>query len=373
MTGRRGPDTGRRAPTAAVVMAVLVVGVLAAACGGGSGGDSVEVVAGASSETQAGAPQAEAVSVRLAVAPDPVWQSMQDSGVVMAGEIAGNIRIDASNPFDPFSALAAGQADAAVVNALDVPPFLSNSGRDLAVIGKVSTDRSYVAVNRTTRAQTLDDLIEKKIAVASALGSTLLWGAIADHLHDLEFKVASPDFELVVVDASNAADLVMRGDVDACVCVPDFTAQMLSEGLLRPLYDGRSAAEVYATDVLGDPSALLIGEALVVEKQWYDQNPQAAASLLAMWDQGLQNWVDDRPNHVRQYPHLLSIESDEEIEWIIDYLEQHDWTASSAPLTAEDAKRYSDILARLRDSGLIDADDEDPEVVVSAPAGQAEG
>lgn len=370
MSARQAPVTGRRGPAAAAGAAMLVLGMLAAACGGG---ESVEVVAGASSETQSREPGAEAVRVRLAVAPDPVWQSMQDSGVVMAGEVSGNIQIDASSPFDPFAALAAGQADAAVVSALDLPPFLSNSGRDLAVIGKVSTDRSFVAVDRTTQARTLDDLIEKKIAVASALGSTLLWGVIAEHLHDLEFKVASPDFELVVVDASNAADLVMRGDADACVCVPDFTAQMLSEGLLRPLYGGRSAAEIYASDVLGDPAALPIGEALVVERQWYEQNPQAADSLLAMWDQGLQNWFADRANHVRQYPHLLSIESDEEIEWIIDYLAQNDWTASSAPLTAEDARRYSDILSRLRDSGLIDEDHGDPEVVVSAAAGQNGG
>ena len=372
MSGRRAPDTARRAPTAAAVAAMLAFGVLAAACGGGSG-DAVEVVPRASSEAQSREPGAEAVRIRLAVAPDPVWQSMQDSGVVRAGEVAGGIQIDASSPFDPFSALAAGQADAAVVNALDLPPFLKNSGRDLAVIGKVSTDRSFVAVDRTTQAQTLDSLIEKKIAVDSALGSTLLWGVIAQHLHGLEFKVGSPDFELVVVDASNAADLVTRGDVDACVCVPDFTVQELLEGHLRPLYNGRSAADIYATDVLGDPAALPIAEALVVDRKWYQQNPQAADALVAMWDQGLQNWFADRPNHVRQNPHLLSIESDEEIEWIIDYLAQHDWTASSAPLTAEDARQYTYILSALRDNGLIGADEEDPEVIVSAAAGQAGG
>ena len=356
--------TIRRTPGIMLALSLLVVLTVASACGGGSEGESVNLVA-ADQFAQDDQPAADAVRIRLALAPDPVWQVMYESDVVTTWESKDNISVSATNPFNPSSALAAGQADAAVINALDVPSSLQNSDRDLLIVGKVSADRSFVAVSRTTQARTLDDLIEKKIAVQGALGSTLIWGLIAHHLHDLEFKVGSPDFELVVTDASSAADLVMRGDVDACVCVPDFTASMLSEGLLRPLYDGQSAGELYAARVLGDPTALPVAEALVVDREWHVQNPNASEALVGMWDHGLRTWATDRANHVRRYPHLLSIQSEEEIAWMIDFLDQHDWIADSAFMTAEDSQRYLDMLARMREIGLVPEDVTDPEIVVS--------
>ena len=356
--------TARRTPKIALALSLLAVFTLASSCGGGSEGESVDIVA-ADQFAKDDQPTADAVDIRLALAPDPVWQVMYESDVVPTWESKDNISIDATNPFNPSSALAAGQADAAVINALDVPSSLQNSERDLIILGKVSADRSFVAVSRTTQAKTLDDLIEKKIAVEGALGSTLMWGLIAYYLHDLEFTVGSPDFELVVVDASSAADLVMRGDVDACVCVPDFSASMLAEGLLRPLYDGQSAAELYAARVLGDPAALPFAEALVVDREWHRQNPDAAMALVGMWDHGLRTWATDRANHVRRYPHLLSIQSEEEIAWMIDFLELHDWIEDSALIAAEDSERYLDMLARMREIGLVPEDVIDPEIVVS--------
>ena len=346
---------------------VAAAAVLATACGGGGGGTTVT----ASPDTpaqEAGSQPSEPVQIRLALAPDPVWEWLKDSGTVAQWEAAHNITIDASSPFDQFAAFAGGHVDMVVVNALEVPQFVEQSDRDPSIIGKFTTDRSILAVRRTSRAETLDDLVEARIAVESSLGSTLLWGLIAESLHGLDFRVDSPDFELVVVDPASVADLVMREDVDACICVPDFSVPYLAGGTMRALYGGRSAAEIYAEDVLGEPGGLPIADAFLVDAGWHHRNEDAVASLLGLWDAGLSQWKSDLAGMVADYPHLFSVTDDDEIAWIADYAGRHDWVASSVYIDQDEADMHNALLAEMQRVGLLDADAPLPEVdIVHSP------
>ena len=335
--------------------------VIAASCGGG--GSSTTVAPAAAQE--AGSQPSEPVRVRLALAPDPVWEWLEDSGTVDEWEAARNIRIEASSPFDQFSAFAGGHADVVVINALEVPQFVEQSDRDPVVVGRFTTDRSFLAVKRTSNAETLEDLIEARITVDSALGSALLWGIIADALHDLDFRVDSPDFDLVVVESASVSDLVMRGDVDACICLPDFSVSDLADGRLRPLYGGKSAAEIYAGDVMGEPGALPVADAFIVDKQWLAQNRDAVEALLGLWDVGLQNWALQKQQLVADYPHLLSVQSDEDIAWMTDYVKTHDWVLPSVYLTQEDSEIQTGIFARMQSLGLVPDDAREPELDLS--------
>ena len=305
------------------------------------------------------------VRIRLALPPDPVWEWLKDSGTVSEWEMSRNIKIEASSPFDQFSAFAGGHADVVVINALEVPQFVEQSDREPIVVGRFTTDRSFLAVRRTSNAETLADLIETRITVDSALGSALLWGVIADALHDLEFRVDSPDFDLVVVESASVADLVMRGDVDACICLPDFSVSDLADGRLRPLYGGRSAAEIYADDVMGEPDALPVAEAFVADKQWLAQNRDAVEALLGLWDVGLQNWAQQKEELIAAYPHLLSVQSGEEIAWVTDYATAHDWVLPSIYLTQQDSEIQTSIFARMQSLGLVPDDAREPELDLS--------
>ena len=344
--------------------ALTVAALLAASCGGNGATTTVTAEAGAPAQDLS-SQRTDPVRIRLALAPDPVWQWLQDSGTVAEWEAARNIRIDASSPFDQFSAFAGGHADVVVINALEVPQFVEQSDREPVVIGRLHTDRSFLAVRRTSRAETLDDLIETRITVDSALGSALLWGVIADSLHGLEFRVDSPDFELVVVESASVADLVMRGDVDACICLPDFSVTDLADGRLRPLYGGRSAAEIYATDVTGEPEALPVAEALIADRAWLAQNRDAAEALLGLWDVGLQNWAAQKDALIASYPHLLSVQTDAEIAWMTDYVNTHDWVLPSVYLTQQDTDTQSGIFARMQSLGLVPDNAQQPELDLS--------
>ncbi len=336
-----------------------------ASCGGGS--TSVTTVADATAQPAA-SPPTETVRIRLALAPDPVWQWLKDSGTVTQWEATHNIRIDASSPFDQFSAFAGGHADVVVINALEVPQFVEQADREPVVIGRFTTDRSFLGVRRTSRAESLDDLVEARITVDSALGSALLWGLIADAMHGLEFRVDSPDFDLVVVESASVADLVMRGDVDACICLPDFSVSDLADGRLRPLYGGKSAAEIYANEVIGEPASPPIADALIADKQWLAGHRHAADALLGLWEVGLRNWAAQKDALIADYPHLLSVQSHDEISWMTEYVKTHDWVLPSVYLTPEDSETQTSIFTRMQSLGLIPDDAREPELDLSFPA-----
>ena len=364
-----------RAAHAAVLAAALVAAGCAASGGRGtsnlSTGTTVAGV-GAAPEQASAAPTV----IRFALAPDPVWQWLEDSGTRAAWEQTHNVRIEASNAFDQFAAFAGGHADVVVINALDVPNFVEQPGREPVIIGKYTTDRSILAVRRTSRAENLDDLVERRIAVESSLASTLLWGLIAEMRYGLDFSQDSPDFDLVTVEPASIADLVIRGDVDACICTPDFSVPFLANGRLRALYDGKSAAELY-TSGGGDDAEFggelgTIADAFVADKTWYTANRQAVDALLGLWEEGLSAWSQSKAQILADYPHHFSVESDAEIAWLADYIEAHDWIMPSVYITDQEAETHKFAFYRLQELGLVPADATAPEInVVPSPAREA--
>ena len=359
-----------RRRTPGVLAAAVAAAALIASCGGGSTPDvtTSAAVPDLPAAAPQSAPQSAPVRIRLALAPDPVWEWLKDSGTVAEWEATRNIRIEASSPFDQFAAFAGGHVDVVVINALEVPQFVEQSDRDPVVVGRFTSDRSFLAVRRTSSAETLDDLIEARIAVDSSLGSALLWGVIADALHGLEFRVDSPDFDLVVVESASVAGLVMRDDVDACICLPDFSVSDLADGRLRPLYGGRSAAQIYAENVLGESGAKPVAEAFVADRQWLDSNRDAADALLGLWEVGLQNWTLQKEAILPSYPHLLSVQTDAEIAWVVDYVRSNDWVLPSVYLTQEDSEIQTGIFARMQSLGLLPDNAREPELDLSFPA-----
>lgn len=368
-------STDRRARRVALT-AALVAALVAAGCAGG-GGEGVSNIATATTVAGVGsAPEpaaAEPTVIRLALAPDPVWQWLEDSGTRAAWEQAHNVRIEASNAFDQFAAFAGGHADVVVINVLDVPRFVEQPERAPVIIGKYTTDRSILAVRRTSRAENLEDLVERRIAVESSLASTLLWGLIAEARYGLDFSQGSPDFDLVTVEPASVADLVMRGDVDACICTPDYSVPFLANGRLRALYDGRSAAELHTTGgVAGEDlgvELVVIADAFVTEKTWYDANRDAVDALLGLWEEGVVAWKQDRAQIVADYPHHFSVESDDEIAWLADYVEAHDWIVSSVYITDQESETHKFAFYRLRDLGLVPEDAVAPEIYIVDPPG----
>ena len=360
------------------VLVLVVVTLAASACAGSGGGGVSSLSAGTTVGAVGDRPAAEPAVIRMALAPDPIWQWLEDSGTRAAWERTHNIRLEVSQPFDQFAAFAGGHADVVLINALDVPKFVEQPEREPIIIGKYTTDRTILAVRRSSRAETLEDLVDRRIAVEGSLGSTLLWGLLADIDHELELAADGFDFDLVTVDRAGLADVVMRGDVDACICAPDVSVPFLADGRLRALYDGRPAGELFTSSIFVVAAfgrALgAIADAFVVDAAWHAANPQAVDAFLGLWEEGVAAWKQNSAQIVADYPHHFAVESDAEIAWLVDYIAAHDWIVPSVHITPQEAETHYFAFDRLKALGLVPADAARPEINVShSPAASTSG
>ncbi len=351
-------------------MAALV----ASACAGGGGAGVANVATGTTVAGVGAGPDrvpTETTVIRLALPPDPVWQWLEDSGTRAAWERDHNIRIDVSHPFDQFAAFAGGHADVVVINVLDVPKFVSQPGLEPVILGKYTTDRSILAVPRGSQAETLEDLVDRRIAVESSIASSLLWALVADIFYALDFSEGSADFDLVTVEPASVADLVIRGDVDACICTPDYSVPLLVSGRLRALYDGMSASQRYTIAIFGGQGfggeSGTIADAFVAGAAWNAANTEAADALLSLWEEGLAAWRQHKGQIVADYRHLFSVESEVEVAWLTDYVEEHDWFVPSVYISHQEAETHRFAFDRLRDMGLVPEQATVPEINIVDP------
>ena len=352
-------------PTRLVHRAAMVVFALSAAasvsCGAG-----VDAPSPANGQAGGAADDAaEAMTIRLALPSEPLWQWLVDSETLSDWEAAHGLRIEASHPFRPFTALVSGHADIILIDALDVPVFSEGLGSDPVIIGKYATDRSIAATKRTSQATDLAGVVEGRIAAKSQLGSTLLWSLIVEQAHSLDLREGSRDFDFVLA-TSGVADTVERGGADACICLPDAGVASLSAGLLRPLYDGKSASQVYA-ELSGQPGQRLLGEVFLTDREWFRAHPDEVSAFLELWETAVTHWHAHYPELIAAYPELLSIQTQQHVDWLTQRAAHHNWIVSTVYLTGGDARAYQDAVTRLKERGQLPADAAAPSVITNRP------
>lgn len=360
----RGARSGRLAPRQFGIATLAVLCMTLASC----------------AADNADAPERRVTDARLALPEDPVWQWLNDSGAVALWEARHSVSLSVIRSFDQFASFSGGHADVALVNAVDVPLLVEQFDREAVIIGKVLTDRSFLAADRTVRAESLLDMIETRLAVHHQFGSTLVWAVIADELHGLDFHADSPDFDLVKVEATEMAALLDAGDVEGCLCLPERSAAALRSRRLDPLFavepddaaarveQPMSTAQVYAREVLGGSDTRLLGEVLIADGDWYSRNPAVVDRLLELWDSGLRDWEQNKATRVAAYPHLFTAGSQSEIDWIIEYVHSQPWYEPTVYISESEERVYADILGRLRALGLLAADAAAPLIHTVQPA-----
>lgn len=349
----------RRTVTAAL-LALLTMA--AAACGGGA--DSQPSAAEAPAE--GGTAAADVGTIRFALPSEPLWQWLVDSGTLADWEAEHGLRIEASHPFRPFTALVSGHADIILIDALDVPLFSEGLGSDPVIIGRYASDRSIAATKRTSQAADLADVVEGQIVMESQLGSTLLWSLIVEQAHSLDLREGSADFDFMLA-TSGVADTVERGSADACICLPDTSVANLSSGMLRPLYDGKSASEIYA-ELFGQPGRQLLGEVFLTEREWFRSHPTEVAAFLDLWETALGHWHAHYPELIAGYPNLFSTQDQDQVDWLTHRVTSHNWIAPTVYLTGDDARDYLDAVMRLQERGQLPADAVAPSVITNRPS-----
>jgi ABC-type nitrate/sulfonate/bicarbonate transport system substrate-binding protein len=339
-----------------VLAVVAVLLLVAAACGGDEGGEETAEATG------------EEGIIRFTFAPDPVWDYLKDSGIREEMEDESGIRIIEQSTWDEFGIYAGGHADVVSIGSFEVPLLEEETGRPATVFGKYNIDRSVLVVPADSDAQSLEDLKGGKIAVWDAVSSTVIWGALANELWGLDFRTGGGDFELVLSDITNTGALAANGEVDGALVLPDFNVPVLVNEEVRVLYDGQTAADLYR-EAIGEPDheGPMIN-IFMAPTDWYDSHPDEVAFFLELWQRGIEEWQANQNEIIESYPQHFAVEKPEEIQFMKDYLADHDWFVESIYFDEAWVESESKIFPMLSDAGLSESE-EVPRFDIVEPSG----
>ncbi|MFC5379274.1 ABC transporter substrate-binding protein [Aquipuribacter nitratireducens] len=339
----------------AVAAAAATLAVTAAACGG----------AGAGGEAAAAGGEADSGVVRFTFAPDPVWDYITDEGILAEMEEERGMRVIASSTWDEFGIFAGGHADVVSTASYEIPIIEEQTGRDTLTIGRYNKDRSVIITRADNPAETLEDLQGEDISVFTAVSATLVWGAYAEKMHGVDFRTGGGDYNLVVADPQNQADLVERGEVAACVCLPEFAAPGLRSGELKVLYDGKSSSDIYSDVVVDGHEGPMIN-VFLAGKDWAESHPEEVEFFLDVWQRGLEEWEANQAQIIETYPQHFAVEDPADVEFVQEYVAEHDWFVDDVRFEQDWVEGESQIFGLLQETGFMEEGQEAPDFMTSA-------
>lgn len=335
----------RRTAKALVALMATAVLALTTACSAGLGGPA------SSRSAQDGV-------IRFTFAPDPIWDYMHDAGIVEQWQRDTGYTIETSATWDEFGLFAGGHADIISTASFEVPALEEQTQRETVIIGRYNAERSRILVRADDPAQSLEDLRGRRLGVFTTVSGTLVWSALVKQMHDMQ--LLDGDFDVVVADIQNLSNLLARGEIDASICYPDLSARELRSGAVRPLYDGKSSADLFAEfNAPGHDGPM--GNVFVARKDWVDGHPGEVSAFLDLWDRGLREWQQHRDVMIERYPQHFAVSTPEDIGFMKDYVAEHDWVVDEVRFDQKWADDESSIFDLMRTTGVIGDDITDPQ------------
>ena len=343
--------------------------LLIAACGGADdtegGADGATPAAGGEGEA-AEAEDADGV-IRMVLAPDPVWDWLTDQGIREEMEQEAEMQILDSSTWDEFGVYAGGHADVVSAAAYEIPELEEATGIPTTAFGKYNADRSVLAVRADSDYQDICDLEGQSVVSLSAVSVTIMWGIYAQDQCGLDLSAEGEDYDLVITDIQNMAGLVASGEAEACFCMPDFSIPQLRDGELKTLYEGRSAAQIFADDY-GNGHNGPQTNVFLAPTAWVERNPEEAAFLLSVWERGIQEWQQHRDEIIETYPQHFAAESPEDIAFIQDWLDtRYDWFEDTVYIDDQWVEGETQIFDLMKENGYLPEDAEPPTFETIAP------
>ena len=184
--------------------------------------------------------------IRFAFAPDPVWDYMNDNGIIVKCEEKHNMRIVTSSTWDEFAYFAGGHGDIVSTATYELPLLEDKTGIKTVTFGKYNLLRITPLPRPARATRRWPTSRRARRSGSRAPSPRRSCGACSrKKLHDLDFRVGGGDFELVVEDHFVMAEHVVRGQVEAALAIPEAAITYLRKGELVVMYDGKLPYEVY--------------------------------------------------------------------------------------------------------------------------------
>lgn len=299
--------------------------------------------------------------IRFAFAPDPVWDYMNDNGMIVAWEEKYNTRIVTSSTWDEFTYFAGGHGDIVSMATYELPVLEQKTSLRTVTFGKYNLLRITPLARPGSNYKTLADIPKgSKIGVPSAVASTLVWGMFAKKLHNLDFRVGGGDFQLIVEDHFVMPEHLANGEIEAALAIPEAAVPFLREGKLEVMYDGKLPHEIYG-GICSCTHAGVMGNNFTARKEWFDSHKEQAAAFLALWEEGIKKWRAEQANIIKTYPQHFSVEDDSDVQYMQQYLKDHDWFVDTVYLTDDWIANETKLYPLMKETGFMDKDAPQPE------------
>jgi ABC-type nitrate/sulfonate/bicarbonate transport system substrate-binding protein len=289
--------------------------------------------------------------VRFAFAPDPVMKYLDDSGTLKKLEKKWDVELKMTEAFDEFAFFAGGHGDVVSTSSHEVAGLEQETGIKTVTFGKYNYNHLQLLVQTDSPYDSLEDLVGKKIVVGSE-GSMATWGAWAKKEYGIDFTFEGGDFDIVLNDHAANPELLAKGEVDGCLCPTELAAAQHANGEVRGLYDA-TISEIWAKE--SGHNGVMQNVFTATEK-FYDENPRAIAFFLDLWENGVKLWHENSEEIIRKYPADFNVKKPEDIQWVVDYLSEHDWNVDSVYFDEKWVKGEQDFISLLKENGFLNAD-----------------
>lgn len=341
----------RRLSVAMVAFLALTGLVACSGGGGGSGG-------GGSKGT-----------IRFVFSPDPVWNWLEDKGILAQMQKESGYTIKRFESEDEFAFFAGGHADIVSTGSYETPVLESENGVQTVTIGKYNMAKDIVVVAADKPWNSFGDLPKGcKVGEESFTGSSIVWQALAKDLDGRTLGQKSDDLQMVLSDFDVGPGLVLKGDLCAATTsIYDALADLMA-GKVKGLYDNKSASQLYAEKYQPGHEGMDSNN-FVVTKRYYDSHPGQIAFFLKVWQRGLDEWANHKEEILKAYPDDFGYKNPQELQYLENwYKTGFDEFVDSVYLDQNWIKGEEKVTTLLRDAKLIKPDQPQPLHVCIDPA-----
>lgn len=274
------------------------------------------------------APEPDERVIRFAFAPEAVWDMMEDSGVIQRWQQENGVRIETSQTWDEFTYFAGGHGDIVSMSTQEIPVLEQQTGIKTVTFGKYNYQRVPLLRRAGDPYETLADIPRgSRICVSGPTSNSAFWGVLAREMHGLDYRVGGGDFELVVNDHFVNPTNLLRRDCEAAAIIPEAAAPQLRRGELEIMYGGKLPFQLYQEFApVKDGERHVLGNNFVATAEWFNANRDLAVKFLQLWQEGIDMWQQSKAEIVGRYPQHFSVESDEDIAFITNFVGgENDW------------------------------------------------
>ncbi len=305
------------------VVGTITAALGLAACGGGAdagSGDGGKVI-------------------RFAFAPDHGWDLLVDSGELRKWEEENNVRIETSQTWDEFTFFAGGHGDIVSMSTQELPVLEAETNIETVTFGKYNYQRVPMFRRAGDPYETLEDVPKgSKICVSGPTSNTAFWTVLAQEMHGLDYRVGGGDFDLVVNDHFVNPTNLLRGDCEVAAIIPEAAVPQMRKGEVEIMYGGKLPFQLYDEFAPeGDGELHVLGNNFTATEEWFDANEDLAVKFLELWQTGIDLWKAERSETIAKYPQHFSVESDEDIDFMSEFITpERDWFVDSPFLESEE-------------------------------------